>query len=242
VKRFTQVFGALCFAKLIELLPRLGWQATDNVAVLLMGAFIAAWLLATIRLMRGRGKPVDAGVLSVSILVVYLWRPALANHHLALIAWIAAILWLFPNDVERRLLLRVQCTVVYAFAALAKLNPEFLSGDVLGRTASVRIAGQSLALEAHLGSVLIFAAVVTIVTEAWLAMGLWIRRMRWPTVLLGVAFHTSVVLLMVRGPGSAIRLTVFNALMVLLYTTFFTKAATAPVAEPSAEFEAIPGS
>ena len=53
------------------------------------------------------------------------------RNHLALLMWIALTVALFGDDRQQRLLLRCTLTIMYGFAALAKVWPDWLSGEAL---------------------------------------------------------------------------------------------------------------
>lgn len=122
---------------------------------------------------------------------------------------------------ERAVLLRVCVTVVYAFVAVSKLNPSWLSGDQLRNLIATRpqveVFGELLSSPVARG-----LAVATIVVEAWLALGLWFTRTRVPTAALGVLLHTTLVVVAHRGgwPGLVI-LVVLNFGLVAAYPAFW---------------------
>ena len=101
-------------------------------------------------------------------------------------------------------LIKLQLSMVYAFAALAKLNPDFLHGEVL--------VGQ-LPVDPGKARML---AVATILVEAWLAIGLWLPRFLWPTIVLGVLFHLGTAL----SIAPMIDLLIFGGLSVAPYLLF----------------------
>ena len=105
------------------------------------------------------------------------------------------------------LLLKIQLSVVYASTAIAKINPSFLSGDVL--QASLRFAEipQRLAIALSLAS---------IGAECFLAVALWFRVARRPGMLVGFLLHSSFVVLLEWGP----QLVAFELEMLALYVLF----------------------
>jgi hypothetical protein len=112
-------------------------------------------------------------------------------------------------------LLQTQLTAVYAFAALAKLNPDFLSGSVL---ATHLHAVGPLALPAALRAAgpLAALAVASVALEAFLAVGLWLRRLRPAAFALGVGLHLAIVLWM----EPALPLAVFGLASVAVYPLY----------------------
>jgi hypothetical protein len=91
-------------------------------------------------------------------------------------------------------LIQLQLCVVYATNAIAKCTPHYLSGETLlamSRMRSNFLINMSDGY-AHLGPIAMpaaLAAVGSVLTEAYLAVGFWFRRLRWITAIIGVAFH-----------------------------------------------------
>jgi hypothetical protein len=109
-------------------------------------------------------------------------------------------------------LLKIQVTIVYAVAAYAKINPWFLSGEVLGR-AIIRPAFL------HTPETLIALSWATIAFEASMAIALWIKPLRRWAITGGVIFHTMVPLMMGLYGG----LVVFSASIVGAYVLFLDR-------------------
>jgi hypothetical protein len=91
-------------------------------------------------------------------------------------------------------LIQIQLCLVYAVNAIAKSTPHYLSGDTLVAMSHMRsnfLLNMSDGY-ARLGPVAMpvaLAAVASVITEAYLAIGFWFRRLRWLTAAIGVAFH-----------------------------------------------------
>lgn len=106
-------------------------------------------------------------------------------NHVTFIFWVAATLVLFPGEQRRALVFRWQLAILYGFAALAKLNGDWLSGAVLA------------AESARLPEVLLQpAAVGAVAAELVLAGALWSRRARVPVLWVGACVHLGFWLLM----------------------------------------------
>jgi hypothetical protein len=92
------------------------------------------------------------------------------------------------------LLIRLQLSLLYGVNALAKTTPDFLDGHVLAGMS--RMLG-NFAVDLSRGSVEVAGvsvsvwvlAVATVLVEYALAIGFWIRHLRWPMALLGALFH-----------------------------------------------------
>jgi hypothetical protein len=85
------------------------------------------------------------------------------------------------------LLLKIQVAIVYLFSAIAKLNPAFLSGDVLlEKLSSFPDAWMSPELA-------ITVSWATMILEFYLVFALWIRRLRLSAIISGLIFHGLIV-------------------------------------------------
>ena len=115
------------------------------------------------------------------------------------------------------LLLMIQVSVVYAFSALAKLTPQYLSGDVLWQT--LKNQGWLAFPPAwRTPGFLSTLAVAAIAVELFIAFGLWNKRLRWFTVVGGIALHGFILLTL---DSSRLSLGVFALEMFALYPLFF---------------------
>lgn len=104
---------------------------------------------------------------------VILLIPARAGARLSLDAWRVGTSpsWvpLWPQT-----LMKFQLSAVYFYTALVKCNPDFLRGDIFRE---------------RLGLTIPFAPLLTIAFEFFLAIALWVPRLRRPAILLGSVFH-----------------------------------------------------
>ncbi len=105
------------------------------------------------------------------------------------------------------LLLKIQLSVIYASTAVAKINPYFLSGEVLQAALRFEEIPQKVAMA---------LSVVSIASECFLAVALWFRVTRRTAMLLGFLLHSSFVLLLAWGP----QLVAFELEMLGLYVLF----------------------
>ncbi len=114
------------------------------------------------------------------------------------------------------LLMKIQVSLVYFFAAIAKLNPVFLSGYVIAsRTTLPLLAHQDPSLLSAL-------AVATIAGEGFLSFALWIPRLRRAAIAIGIAMHALVPIIF----GMYAGLIVFNLAAVSIYPLFSAHART----------------
>lgn len=186
--RLLTVFGVLVLLKGVDLAGRgADWR------------LLAAWCAAGAAVVLGHRW----ALLAVSVLSVVVFAAGFENQHMWLLIWMP-VTFLFPAR-DRMWLWRWQATILYGFAAVAKLNPDYLSGAVLGRRFDAPVV------------VLVVLSIGGLATEAFLAYGLW--RWEWAK-LLGVGFHTVVVVVMAVTPLHVVRLAVFAGLVLVLYSAF----------------------
>lgn len=105
-------------------------------------------------------------------------------------------------------LIKVLVTSLYAWTAIAKINPQYLSGEVLGTFLQPWVP-----IPQHL---LPAAALLSIVTEACLAVVLWVPKLRILAFALGVGLHVGIVVLL-QDPAPLVG---FGALMATGYILF----------------------
>lgn len=117
-------------------------------------------------------------------------------------------------------LLKAQLTIVYTFAAVSKMNPAFMSGAMIYANLRRPLLETAPALVSF--PVLVTVAVASIATELFLGWALWSVRWRRTAAMVGVIFHTSLVLVM--DDPTTVGLAVFAATCVSLYVLFFDSA------------------
>lgn len=115
-------------------------------------------------------------------------------------------------------LLKIQLSIVYAFAALAKLNVLYISGAIMAAQIS---NGWIIALPDawQRWEVTMPLAALSILTELFLAIAFWSRRYRNLALGIGVGLHVTIVLSF--PASSALALTVFGLTMFALYLPFW---------------------
>jgi len=102
-------------------------------------------------------------------------------------------------------LIQVQICLTYGFAALHKLHPAFLRGDVLREVCPAAVEWPSSLLSAM--------AWLTLTLELLLPLALWHRRTRLAAVLLGLPFHLAI--------AAILEIQVFSLVMIASYVLFF---------------------
>jgi vitamin K-dependent gamma-carboxylase-like protein len=98
-------------------------------------------------------------------------------------------------------LIQIQLSLVYGINALAKTTPAYLRGDVLIGMSRM-LPNFHLDFSAgfvHLGGLAIpiaVAATLSVAIEYALAIGFWFPHLRWPTAILGIAYHLMLMWIM----------------------------------------------
>ena len=215
-------------------LPMVAWlpSLTPAAATVLL----ALWALAGCGLLLGWRTRV-AGTLLTLVLVVQLVQDQQTySNHLYLLALVVGLLTVadsgatFSLDARRRhrqavpawpvFLLQAQLSIVYAFAALSKLTPDYLSGVALAPFVPLQSWVALMGLQAAAALVLLLSW-AAIPLELVLAIFLWSPRHRRATALLGVVLHLGMVALIYR---MRLDLTVFAVIMWGMYLLFIGPA------------------
>jgi len=238
----SAVLGAIADGNLAR--PVLGWIPTPTDSAVFI--FLVAATVAGVATILGLGTRSAAAVTTVLNLGVLLWDEQTYSGHRVLATLLVAYLVFAKSDAAwsmsarggrgrelvpwwPQLLMMMQLSVCYWFAAVSKVNPVFLSGDGLRNWVWWPLPDW----------VFPFMAVATILTELFLAVGLWLRRTRWTAAGVGICLHVSIVW-MLRDP---IPLIAFALACVPLFALFLWRPLSFPVGpmrEPrSAEDNAI---
>lgn len=109
-------------------------------------------------------------------------------------------------------LLAMQISAVYLWAAWDKLTPGFLSGERLQHILIDRYFTSDPVTLSGFAAFCTFGAISTVVIEGGLAVGLWIRRIQLPVMVVGALFHAMLFVMLPVGP--------FTLNMILLYLAF----------------------
>lgn len=131
-----------------------------------------------------------------------------------------------PLTIQR--LMQVQISIVYLYAALHKLTPQYLGGQVLADLIGGSVAGGRLghllggllspaALEGFRAASAqpgfwVLPAWITVILELILPLALWVPRWRIAAMLFGVFFHIAI--------GYTMRIEIFSAAMIASYVLF----------------------
>ena len=193
-----------------------GLTAVPVALVVLLGTLMVASLgLFTV----GRSVRLAATLASVGFLV-FILPVGIYNHHTYLLAVIFAI---FSLGTHTALLLKLQLTLVYFFAAITKLNESFLSGSELYVSVVVRPFWQATVGADPGPWILITLAAAAIVVELFLAFGFWFKQARWAALIVGVGFHMLLLVTMTNSLRLGLDLMIFGGVFCALYILFFER-------------------
>ena len=193
---------------------------------------IGLWLVGGVMLLVGWHTRYGGGMLIVALTAALLSDQQTYSNHLYLMLLVAVLLTVAGSGAAlsfdaRRVggvdwvpgwpvwLLCVQVSIVYGFAALAKLNPDFLSGSVVA--SSLRRDGL-LALPEFWRSFqpALLLSMAAISSEAFLAFALWVPRWRPAGMVVGLGLH----LFIAGWLSPTVPLAVFSLLSLPLYLLF----------------------
>lgn len=205
-----------------------GFVAPDSATA---QAIVIVWALAAVGFILGWRLPWTGGALAASIVGYLLLDSQTYSNHLYLMGLIVVLLTVGRADSALAvgadegaipywpvLLIRLQVTIVYGFAAITKLNDEFLSGLVLAGTLNGGIVDLPDSLRTP--GFLSLVAVAAVATELFVAVFLWSRTFRPWAFLLGGGLHLAITMLI----GPFLELLVFSLVMVATYPLFLDRA------------------
>jgi vitamin K-dependent gamma-carboxylase-like protein len=227
-------------------MPYVAWYPSLPVATLPL--FIGLWLCAALAFVLGLGTRLCGAILTLSMVYTLFFDQQLYSNHLYLATLVVLLLtiaesgarfsldarWSGGHDLILEwpiLLLKIQISIVYFYAALLKVNPQYLSGAML---ASFWPFNELVALPGGWSSVQIlpFLAVISILTELFLSVALWVPRLRWLALAVGIGFHVMIIYTGGATPGEPdIAFAIFALVTVAPYILFFDLPARRVAAE-----------
>lgn len=197
-----------------------GWPAPTPGFVWIL---FAVSLGASITMVLGMAGRLPATLLAGTVAAVLLVDQQTYSNHLVLLMMLALFLglsgaaqaWSVSKAPRTAVvpywpafLIKAQITTLYAWTAIAKTSPQYLSGEVLGTYLQPWVPIPDQLLPA--------AALVSIVTEAFLAVALWLPGTRKIAFVLGAGLHLGIVVLL----DSPAPLVGFGMLMATGYVLF----------------------
>jgi predicted DCC family thiol-disulfide oxidoreductase YuxK len=209
---------------------------TPRVTEQMAWALIGLWLASGVCLALGWRTRLAGAVLTATLASVLFLDQQLYSNHLYLMLPVAGLLTVADSgaavslDARRNgergwvpgwpvLLICIQVSIVYGFAALAKLNPDFLSGSVvavyLRREGPLAVPDAWRSLEPML-----VISILAVCSEAFVAIFLWSPRWRPAALVAGLGLHIFITGWL--SPTGS--LLVFSLLILPLYLPFLDAA------------------
>lgn len=158
-------------------------------------------------------------------------------HHIYMVGTVALMLALTDSDAALSLrsrrglgqervwgppvyLLRAMISIVYIYAAISKMNFDFLSGNEL---ALLGFKSMLVPDSLRIMPLLVAMAFGAIASELFIGIGLWVRRIRPFSVAVGVFLHINMIAYISPVFVAAADLTLFAAVMITGYGLFFDR-------------------
>jgi hypothetical protein len=196
-------------------LPRLTGEA--------VAAFMGAWFVSAVTFAVGRPRRLSGVVLFLLLAYIQLLDEQTYSNHgylLTLVVGLTTVAHWSPSNgtvlAWPVFLLKTQLTVMYAFAAITKLNPAFMSGGVVyaNLRPSIIDLGPPLISYTSISTL----AWLSVATELFLAWALWSAEWRRIAMVVGVLFHCALVSFM--ADPTVVGLAVFSLTCWALYGLF----------------------
>ena len=211
-------------------IPRFSWL--PELPLSAVPWLLTVWIVSALALAIGWRTRLAGWVLTCVLGYVLLLDHQLFGNNLYLLALVVFLLSLADSgaclSVDARLrgtrdsvpawpvhLLKLQLSIVYGFAALAKFNIDFLSGSVMASV--TRLGLVPIPDSWRIFPLMAGASIAAVLVEVFLAGALWSSRLRVLAVLFGVALHAGIVLF----TGAVVELTIFAVITMSLYILFF---------------------
>ncbi len=214
-------------------IPYVTWMPPPTELVIQL--IVVVWLVAGIAFAVGYRTQISGTLLTLAMAVGLLIDQQAYSNHLYLLTILTGLLTLsrpggaWSFDLRRAkapvtsllwplVLMKVQISVVYLFAAFTKVHAEYLTGRVL--------AGQlggfvSFPEQWRVPRVLMVLAISSVVIEAFLAVYLWHPEKRFLAVGAGVLLHGAIPFVM----QPVVQLSVFSSMMLSSYLLFIPRGA-----------------
>lgn len=195
---------------MFDFLPVIGSRAA-------MGLLVV-WLVSAFAFTIGAWVRISGLLLAATMGATLFIDQQLYFSHLYLLALIVLLIALAAPENRSEtvlywpiLLLKLQLSIVYLFAALSKMNSQYLSGFMLAANFRKSLIPPPTVLSAF--------AVASILVEVFLAFALWSTRLRKPAVIIGIVFHAGMVFSL--APTVIAQLALFAVECLALYPLFF---------------------
>lgn len=216
-----------------------GWASVTSPVV---AALFVISLVASLAMVLGLAGRLPAALIAAIAGVVLLVDEQTYSNHLVLLMMMA--IWLSLSGAHEALslsrsrksarvpywpafLIKVQITSLYAWTSVAKVNEQYLSGEVISTYLHDWVPISSELLPS--------AAVLSILAEAFLAVALWIPQLRKSAYVVGAGLHFGIVVLL-ESPAPLVG---FGALMLAGYVIFAYGEPDAPSTAVSSHASAL---
>lgn len=191
---------------------------------------IAVWLVASLAFTLGVGVSIAGSALTLILAFVLASDQQLYSNHLYLLMLFVGLLTVARSgsavsvwEPRQRssvaewplLLIQLQVSIVYLFAGLSKVTPEFLSGTVIAlalrRDGPIAVPADWRTFEAMAA-----LSILAVILELFLAIALWIPRWRRTAFVVGFVMHAGITLWL-EPPA---QLAIFSLLILAPYLLF----------------------
>ncbi len=211
-------------------LPVVEWLPPASVGLTV--PVLVVWIIAAVCFTIGWRTRIAGSVLVATMVAIQLLDEQFYSNHLYLHSLLVLLLTIADSgamlsfDARKHgsrktipawpiVLCCVQLSVVYGYAAIAKLTPEFLSGGIIYEAWSLH-GLLPLPEPLRRWEVMAPLAVLAFLSELFLAFAFWLDWLRRLAVIVGIALHGVIILTM----GSPVELSIFAALMFSIYGVF----------------------
>lgn len=179
-----------------------GWPSPQFVPVLILFALSVG---ASCSMVLGVAGRLPALLLAVVTFVVLLADQQVYSNHLVLLGVLSTLLGLSGSSKALAVfrikhtekvpywpafLIKAQITTLYAWTAIAKINPQYLSGEMIHTNLRSWVPIPDAAMSA--------VAILSILAEAFLAVALWIPRCRFLAFATGSGLHLGILVCLVQ--------------------------------------------
>ena len=116
---------------------------------------------------------------------------------------------------------KIQLSIVYFFAALAKINPDFLSGASINFFYLQTINLKFGSFLAENESLFLLISLTAFLVEAFLSFAFWMSKIKSKALLVGISFHGLTLIFLSEDKNVFLELVTFTLLMYFLMNFFW---------------------
>jgi predicted DCC family thiol-disulfide oxidoreductase YuxK len=206
----------------------------DLVTPITAPGFAIAWFLAAGALTIGAWPAVAAAALAVFVAIFTAADLRLYNQHLYLLGLVCLLMCAAFTGTRRPAagqsgtlsawpinLIMLQLSLVYAFGAVAKLSVDFVTGRLLYWDFSDQPVASIFGPWILDASVLVPMSLGVLLAEAFLAVAVWVPRLRWAVLAIAGPLHFGMIVFLPHDAWTFVRLVVFGALQLAILLVLF---------------------